>query len=212
MELISVHLQIFEVANTFVDGVPEVYITLLQTAKGELIIGEVNITPSQMGATPSGPKKVLDCDNFLCKWRAAIEDKVSKIKPFFKGCNGKGKGNPNGAVDGGAWDGHYHHFGGHGKAHKHSWAQLFKSITAHILLPILIGIIAGVTVSLIGMMVGTFIVTLWRTFFRRHRHVGHTHHRAARREAAAAEEKASLMRQQEAPPAYEDADLKKPDA
>ena len=43
------------------------------------------------------------------------------------------------------WHGH-HHGGMH--RYEHSWGQLLKSITAHVLLPVLVGIIAGVSVSL----------------------------------------------------------------
>lgn len=64
------------------------------------------------------------------------------------------------------------------------------------------------------MMVGTFIVALWRTFFRRphHRQTGHSRRRSVHKESAVAEEKSGLMEHQDAPPSYEEEDLKKAEA
>ncbi|KAK3354783.1 hypothetical protein B0H65DRAFT_449651 [Neurospora tetraspora] len=123
------------------------------------------------------------------------------------------------------WNGHGHHHGGMHR-YEHSWGQLLKSITAHVLLPVLIGIVAGVSVSFIGMAFGTLIVALYRFFYRRHGSSGHKcrrnggagckrahrHHHHGKDEAEApVEEKAGLLNAQEpeaeveAPPAYEDA-------
>lgn len=117
--------------------------------------------------------------------------------------------------------GGHHHGGMH--RYEHSWGQLLKSITAHVLLPVLVGIVAGVSVSFIGMAVGTLIVALYRFFYRRggcngqkcRRRGGAGCKRAQRHgkdEAEApVEEKAGLLTAQEpeaeveAPPAYEDA-------
>ncbi|KAK3388981.1 hypothetical protein B0T20DRAFT_90459 [Sordaria brevicollis] len=120
------------------------------------------------------------------------------------------------------WHGH-HHGGMH--RYEHSWGQLMKSITAHVLLPVLVGIVAGVLVSFVGMAVGTLIVALYRFFYRRggsckgrkcRRNGGAGCKRSSRRHGkdgaeAPVEEKAGLLNAQEAeadveaPPAYEDA-------
>jgi hypothetical protein len=58
------------------------------------------------------------------------------------------------------------------------------------------------------MVVGNFIVSMWRTFFRRSRRAGHSHRKAACREQAVAEEKSGLLDNQGPPPAYEAEDAK----
>lgn len=61
------------------------------------------------------------------------------------------------------------------------------------------------------MVVGTFVVSIFRTFFRRpsRRRAGRALHKATRSEPAVDEEKSGLMVNQEAPPSYEEEDVNK---
>lgn len=200
--IIALDLQIIEVANRFVDGIPNVHVKLIKDASGNLMIGNVGTTKSLTAEHSKPAYKVAECQTLMCQWLQAVKAKMSQMKN--RPCHGNA-----GKMGMGQMSGHFRHHGQHGMhdrfRHHHSWGQLFKSIALHIVLPILIGVIAGVSVSLIGMVVGTMIVFTWRMFFRRphHRHRGRLH-KAAPKEAAATEEKSGLMEHQDPPPSYED--------
>ncbi|KAH9889204.1 hypothetical protein F4778DRAFT_754381 [Xylariomycetidae sp. FL2044] len=205
LELVMVDLQIIEVGNAFVDGIPNVQVKLIKTPSAKLMIGSIDTTES--ANLPGSPMdKQEECTTLMCKWQAMIKGHMPSLGGLRHGC-GSRLGRPKAASEEGQ-----HHHGGHShhQERKHSWVQLFKTIAFHILLPIAIGIVAGVTASILGMLVGTFIVFLWRTFVRSsdsrraRRHGGH-HHKAAQHLAAMADEKSGLMAEQdelEAPPVY----------
>jgi hypothetical protein len=223
LELVHIDLQILEVANSMVAGIPGVHVELIKTPQGKLMIADLSTTPSQsLQATPMDNQS--ECTTLLCKWLAIVHDKMSKMRAS-KHCGGKGAKAKAAAVaaaaSASAGRPHHrpHYSGGHGHdsgyTRKHTWAQLFRSVASHILLPVLIGIVAGISVSLVGMMVGTVIVTLWRVFIRRQhhrRHAGHACRRSLQNEASVEDEKSGLMEHQGPPPSYEEEDAKKAEA
>ncbi|ORY67664.1 uncharacterized protein BCR38DRAFT_336650 [Pseudomassariella vexata] len=205
LELILVNLQIIEVGNVFIDGIPNVELKLIKSPEGGLMIGGIQTTASE--TTQKTPMdKQEECTTLLCKWRAMFMQQIAHLRAN-KHCGGR-PGQQVGHVEGHRRPGHHNMHQGH----RASWAQLFKNIGAHILLPIAVGIVAGVTASILGMMVGTAIIFLWRTFVRpaghrRHHRHAHSIHKAAIKENAADDEKSGLMAHQdvddvEAPPAY----------
>ncbi|TGJ84679.1 hypothetical protein E0Z10_g4118 [Xylaria hypoxylon] len=221
LQLINVEIQIIEVGDAFVQGIPNVQVKLVKTPTGKLAIGTIDITRFQEGDSPN--KK--ECSTTVCKWKALFFAKLSKIFSL-EGCNGS---RPPPPPPHGHHDHHGHHDGehryGHGPpshhpphphhmGHRHGWAHGLRIIVTHVLFPIMIGIVAGVLASLIGMMVGTFIVFLFRLFFRRSAfHSSHRcryAHKTAKHESAADEEKSGLLNDQEdveAPPAYMDSNV-----
>ncbi|KAI1076964.1 hypothetical protein F5B20DRAFT_299999 [Whalleya microplaca] len=207
LELVMIELDIIEVGDVFVDGIPIVQVKLVKTTSGKLMIGDIETTPSEtMQKNPMDKQE--ECTTQLCKWRAVILQKLASLRTY-KGCGGRPavpKVDEQQVDDGNHVE--YPH------KQKHSWGQLFKNVASHILLPIAIGIVAGVMASIIGMMVGTLLVFLWRTFVRRggsRRHHRHgSCHKAAHREVAVEDEKSGLMAHQEeieAPPSYVEADV-----
>ncbi|KAI0602770.1 hypothetical protein F4775DRAFT_535620 [Biscogniauxia sp. FL1348] len=198
LELVNVELQIIEVGNVFVDGIPNVQVKLVKTPAGKLMIGAVETIDSE---TPQNPMdKQEECATMLCKWKAMVMQKISELRKS-KGCGRfKGHSQSEGATS-------------DDSQRKHRLELLIKNTFSHILVPIVIGIMAGVTAGMLGMLVGTFIVFLWHTFVRRpaicRRNRAHGHcHKATREEAAVAGEKSGLMENQEEvdvespPPSY----------
>lgn len=205
LDLIVIDLHIIEVGLTFVDGLPNVRVSLIKLPGDELLLAKIEQIETESVSTPMEDDK--ECTNMLCKWKAVVAEKFNKMKPH--GCHGmmgaQPENNqapprqPNGLFD-----------------KPHGWTLLFRKLTSNIILPVLVGIVAGVSVSIVGMVVGTLLVGVWRKFFRgqtffpQHRHRSHSgachHHKAARMEAAAVEEKAGLIEEhvEELPPAYKD--------
>jgi hypothetical protein len=207
LDLVSVKLEILEVADKFVHGMPTVELKLLETPSGKLMIGsaEIQSAPSRVSAPTDSDK---ECTTTICKWRAIIADKLSKIK----GCAGR-KGRP--GSHGKHGSGVRPH--GHGRPrpqgphrpHRHhhrrgGFARFLRSIVLHVFIPIMIGVVVGVTTSLIGMIVGHFIVFIWRFFFRRRQH---GQYRRVQQEVAVEgdDEAKSSLEQQGPPPTYEEA-------
>ncbi|GAW15623.1 hypothetical protein ANO14919_050400 [Xylariales sp. No.14919] len=213
LQLINVEIQIIEVGDVFIRGIPNVQVKLLKTPSNKLAIGTIDILPFQGGNSTDNKK---ECSTTVCKWKTLFFEKLSKIFSL-KGCGGSRPPPPPHAHHDGE---HRHDHGPHPHSHphphpphmghhRHGWAHGFRIIVTHVLFPVLIGIVAGVSASLIGMMVGTFIVFLWRLFFRRSAsrssHRCRYAHKAAKHENAADEEKSGLLDDQEeieAPPAY----------
>jgi hypothetical protein len=217
LALVLLDLQIIEVGEAFVDGIPNVHIKLVKDiTTGALVIGSIETTESNTAITTPLDKQ-RECNTALCKWLAIAKDSMAKMKG--KPCHGKMRGGAKGPRPH-----HDHHHHGHHAPHRHNgdgnhhkMSQLFKNIAAHILLPVALGIVAGVSVSVIGMLIGTLIVSVWRALFRRPSHRrsrAHSRsHKASKKEVAVAEveEKAGLMEDQDAPPSYEDEVVPKAD-
>ncbi|KAI4866206.1 hypothetical protein F4820DRAFT_267339 [Hypoxylon rubiginosum] len=213
LELVMVELDIIEVGDIFIDGIPNVQIKLVKTPTGKLMIGEIETSESQMR---NPMDKQEECATLICKWKAVIMQKLASLRAH-KGCGGrparvKGHGHVKGQGHHGrphkASDDGEHRGQRHGN-HQKNWGLLFKNIASHILLPVAVGILAGVAASILGMMVGTLVVFLWRLAFRRggsrrsHRHG--RHHKASHHEAVVEDEKSGLMaggEEIDAPPAY----------
>jgi hypothetical protein len=223
LALYDLTLQITQVGDDFIEGLPSVHMTLVEAIDtGALAIGEVTMSEAAVSATPEQQDKEAVCTGFMCDWLAQMKDSMAKLKG--KPCHGKMRGDAKGP--------HPHH-GGHHHHNKHpskvqggsrhhrwgqdrSWRLFFKNLVQHIILPIAVGIVAGVSVSLIGMMFGTLIVTVWRTFFRcpgpRGRASAHSHGKPADAEVAAAdvEEKSGLLEYHDAPPSYDEDSIATP--
>lgn len=206
LELVQIELQIIEVGNVFVDGVPSVEIKVIKTPEGGLMIGGIKTTESEsLAKAPT--EKQEECSTMLCRWKAMLSSSMGRFRPHCGG--GRRPAHAAGQLEG--HHGHPHGHGPHGQQHRHRFSHLLRNIVSHIILPVLVGIAAGITASIIGMLVGTAIVYVWRALFRRagtrrHHRRGHSTHKAARKEDAADDEKAGLMSNQEqdadAPPAY----------
>ncbi|KAB5559978.1 hypothetical protein GE09DRAFT_73797 [Coniochaeta sp. 2T2.1] len=208
LALYSLDLQIVEVGDVFVNGIPNVHIKLVKDiTTGALVIGSIETTESET----ANDKPDEECTTFMCKWMTSMKDAAKKMKGK---CHGKMRGGAHGARPhhsghhGGRHGGQQHHPGGPHRTGHHSWGRLLKDIGQHVLLPVAVGIIAGISVSLIGMMVGTLIVSVWRVFFRRpsHRRDSHSHSKAltSEEDAADGEEKSGLMEHQDPPPIYDE--------
>lgn len=195
-ELLVVDLQIIEVGNIIVDGIPNVQVKLIKTPKGGLMMADIATTASET-IQKNPMDKQEECTTLICKWRAMLLQQFGRFRN--KPCGGRPGKTVEQAEDAQESPAPEHPKMRHG--HRAKWGHLLKNIASHILLPIAVGIMAGVAASLLGMMVGTAIVCLWRTFFRpasTRRHSRHSHtHRAAKKEAVASDEKASLMAHQE---------------
>ncbi|KAB5547179.1 hypothetical protein GE09DRAFT_202187 [Coniochaeta sp. 2T2.1] len=207
LALYSLDLQIIEVGDVFVNGIPNVHIQLVKDiTTGALVIGSIETTQSE--TADDTPAVTLDeeCTTFVCKWMTSMKDAAKKMKGK---CHGKMRGGAHGARPhhGGHHGGHHGHQGRPHRMDHHSWGRLLKDIGQHVLLPVAVGIIAGISVSLIGMMVGTLIVSVWRVFFRRPSQRRHSHspHKApmSEEDAADGEEKSGLMEHQDPPPTYD---------
>ncbi|WYZ39200.1 hypothetical protein EsH8_III_001114 [Colletotrichum jinshuiense] len=195
LDLVEIDLQIIEVGNSFVRDVPNVNVKLIKTPSGKLMIANIETTETSVPSRheePAHGSPAEGCTTIYCKWRAAILRNMRG-----KHCGGRKN---HGGMRGQHRHGHngHHAHNGQIRHHHHTWGQLAKNITSHILLPILIGIVAGVSVSIIGMMVGTFVVCLWRVLVRRQapfarRHCRHRSRKSAHREAGVVEEKSGLM-------------------
>jgi len=210
LDMVTVTFDVIEVGNTFVTGVPSVELKLLETPSGKLMIGDSQIMPAK-SHTASPTDNIQECTTPLCKWRAIIADRLSKLKGF-KGCGGKarpaserphhGHGRPRP-------HGHHGSHGGHGRPHRfhhkhHGFVRFLRGIVLHIFVPVVIGIVAGITASVVGMIVGNLVVFVWRLLFRR----GARGYAKLQQEDCTVEqgieEDKSLIQHQGPPPVYED--------
>ncbi|KAI1451697.1 hypothetical protein F4805DRAFT_471461 [Annulohypoxylon moriforme] len=199
LELVLIDLDIIEVGEVFVDGIPNVQIKLVKTPTGQLMIGDIETMDSETKQNNPMDKQE-ECTTMLCKWKAIIMQKLASLR-LNKGCGGHrahSKGQDQAKQEGSVNVLPLNDNDGHPPSHRErNWGLLFKNIASHILLPVAIGLLAGVAASILGMMVGTFVVFLWRLVARRgssrrhHKH-GH-HHKASHTEAALHDEKAGLM-------------------
>jgi hypothetical protein len=208
LDLVSVHLEIVEVADKFLSGIPTVDLKLLQTPSGQLMIGDAEIVaPSSPSSAPA-----QECTTILCKWRAIIADRLAQMKGW-KGCGGESRPattateaepKPHHGHDGGRPHHHPHHY----KHGKHGGlARVLKGIAIHIFIPVLIGILCGITASLVGMFVGHIAIFTWRFFFRGSEHHAR-YHKCPHGKAAIKdvdEESKGFLEHQDPPPEYVEA-------
>lgn len=204
LDLVAIHIEILEVANNFVHGMPVVDLKLLETASGQLMIGNAEISPAR--STASKPTdNGQECTTTICKWRAIVADKLSKLK----GCAGKGRPGPHGKHGSGVRPhGRPRPHGGY-RPHRHhrhgSIAKFLQSIVLHVFIPIMIGVVVGVTASLVGMVVGHFIVFIWRVVFRRGQRGQYRKVQQEETITEGDEETKSFLDNQAPPPTYEEA-------
>jgi predicted small lipoprotein YifL len=96
--LVKIQLEVIEVGNTFIKGIPAVEISLLRTPSGKLMLGDVmQMEAPAKELTPSDGDQ--ECATALCKWRAILAEKLSSLK----GCGRKplkAPPRPNASVDG----------------------------------------------------------------------------------------------------------------
>ncbi|KAG9630473.1 hypothetical protein KCU86_g10632, partial [Aureobasidium melanogenum] len=173
---------------------------LLKGADGSLMIISVDAAPPKHVAgahfAPGKPSK--ECGMLpaaLCKWKSAVEDKISNFKPgmphAFSGCGGRkpphklpGHIRPHFEmhpdVDARPDRHHPHgpgahprpHHGPHGPHHRphhhrhHHFLPAFVHAFVAVLIPVMAGVTMGMVVSLIGMLVGRLISFLWIKFGR----------------------------------------------
>ncbi|CRK27078.1 hypothetical protein BN1708_004300 [Verticillium longisporum] len=188
LELIQLDLQVIEVGNYFVDGIPNINVKLVKTPAGKLMIAAIDAVETR----PADQTPEDECRTFACKF-------FKSLKNMRPGC-----GRKHGMGHAGHHTGHHGHHGHEHMRSHHTWRQLAKMITWGIILPIFVGLIAGVTVSIIGMAVGTAIVCLWRLVVRREspwvrhqcRRRAQASPKASRHESAVAEEKSGLLESQ----------------
>lgn len=211
LDLVDVKIEILQVDNQLVNLVDAVVMKLLETPSGKLMIGDVQIIPIPSQRPISKPTDGnQECTTMICKWRAIIADKFSKIK----GCAGKARPGAHGSKHGSGIRPH-----GHGRPrphgphrphrhhHRHGgFARFLRSIVLHVFIPIMIGVVVGVTTSLIGMVVGHLIIFLWRVLFRRGQR---GQYRRVQQEETLVkdedDETRSFLNQQGPPPTYEEA-------
>lgn len=168
LDLVAIHIEIVEVANKFLEGIPSIELKLLETPSGKLMLGDAEITtPKSTTSEPTDGGQ--ECTTIVCKWRAIIADKLSKLK----GCGGKARP---AHVKGSKHHGHHGRPRPHGPhrpfrhhRHRHSLGRFLRNVAVHVLIPILIGIVVGITASLVGMVVGNIVIFVWRLLFRRDR-------------------------------------------
>jgi hypothetical protein len=214
LNLVSIHLEIVEVADVYLPAMPIVEIKLLETASHKLMIGDAIITEPQ-SLLPSMPTTAdaQECTTLFCKWRAIIADRLSMLK----GC--KSKGRPVHAGPAHKTHGHHdrpkpHHghrpngpHRPHRYHHRHGgFTRFLKSIIMHVVIPVLIGVMVGITASLLGMVVGHIVIFIWRALFRRGQRSQYV--KVQQEEIVVVEditeESKGLMEQQGPPPVYED--------
>jgi hypothetical protein len=208
LDLVAIHLEIVIVGEKFVSGLPSVEIKLLETPSGQLMIGDASITqPKSEVAKPTDDGQ--ECTTILCKWRAIVADRLSKLK----GCGSKARPEPK------VFSGHKkpHHKGHHGRPgphrpfrhhHRHGgFARFLKGIVLHVFIPVLIGIMVGITASLVGMVAGHIVIFVWRTVFRRGQKQQYT--KVQPKESKDEAEVESFLGHQGPPPEYEEAIVEK---
>lgn len=156
IEVIGVDLQIIEVGETFVDGVPLVKV-LLGKKGDDLAIMDVKTFDSTASVDPAA-----ECTTWMCKVRAFVAKKLAmlrrpcpgKIANKFHGHHGVPHHGP-GAIarpQGGPSHTHQHDKHPHGHfSHPHRAGALSRTIAMailNVLFPIILGVFFGVSVGL----------------------------------------------------------------
>ncbi len=156
-EVVEVELQIIEVGSTFIDNIPNIKVKLVQDSERRLIMAQIEKGASKKLVESPNGDAAEECTTMLCRWLAALKEKLKNVKGFGN-CH---KGNMAGGMHPPA-HGAGEHYQPH-PPHPHQqegaehwepryperrWGKLFKYIVAHIVLPVFIGIVAGVSISL----------------------------------------------------------------
>ncbi|KAI9047048.1 hypothetical protein LZ554_009122 [Drepanopeziza brunnea f. sp. 'monogermtubi'] len=171
MKLVAIRLEIVEVADKFISGLPAIELNLLETPSGKLLIGDSSISAPSSPASPTEGDR--ECSTVVCKWRAVVADRLSKMrKGLRKGCAGMrkrptAKGRPSGHSHPDHKARPHHRPHGPSRHHdQHSFAQFVRGIFLHVFVPVIIGVMVGITAGLIGMVVGHIVIFTWRLLFR----------------------------------------------
>jgi len=201
LDLITIHMEIVEVGNTFIQGIPAVELSVLQTPSGKLMLGNaVEVGTQQMEVTPSDGDQ--ECATVLCKWRAILAEKLSSLKGCGK--SNKAPPRPNANLDGPKDHDARPHRRPHGHhrhhRHRHTILRFLRNITMHVLLPIAVGVAVGITASLVGMLVGNIVVLVWRVLFRRNQAQTIPVHEVVIVEESDDETKSFLVKETQGPP------------
>lgn len=147
IEVIGVDLQVIEVGDAFVDGIPLVKV-LLGKKGDDLAIMEANTFESTASVDPAA-----ECTTWLCRFRAAVAKKLSTFK---KPCPGKIAHGFHGMPH----HGMPHHGEDHGEhphvhfshpAHAPGVLRTLMMIVTHVVFPIMLGVIVGVSAGLLTM-------------------------------------------------------------
>jgi len=168
LDVVDVTITVVQIGGTLIRGFPHIDLKLVETPSGKLMIGDVAI--KEATAPTHGGQ---ECSTLICKWRAIIAEKMSKLK----GCGRKRPQhgaateiNGSKPIHKGDPRPHPHHrpHGHHGHRHNRGgFAKVVRNIVFHVLLPIMIGVFVGITASLVGMIVGHMVIFIWRILFRR---------------------------------------------
>ncbi|KAH8773043.1 hypothetical protein BGZ57DRAFT_855331 [Hyaloscypha finlandica] len=214
LDLISIHIEIIEVADVFLPSIPAVEIKLLETQSHKLMIGDASIGEPKVARPETGVQE--ECRTILCKWRAIVADRLSKLK----GCGSKKPAVPAiQSIPAHEIHGHHGRPHAHGKhpegphrpfrhhRHRHGGITRFlKGIVMHVVIPVLIGVMVGITASLLGMVVGHIVIFVWRILFRRN--TPRQQYTKVQQEESAVEdvtdETKGFMEHQGPPPVYEE--------
>lgn len=215
LELISINIEIIEVADVFLPLMPTVEIKLLKTPSNKLMIGDASISQPKVARPKTGVQE--ECRTILCKWRAIVADRLSKLK----GCGSKKPAGPIiEIIPAHKTHGHHGRPHAHGKLpegphrpfrhhrHRHGGITRFlKGIVMHVVIPVLIGVMVGITASLLGMVVGHIAIFVWRILFRRN--TPRQQYTKVQQEEATAkditDETKDFLEHQGPPPVYEEA-------
>jgi len=213
VSLTALHINVIEVAEEFMTGIPSIEVKLLQTASGKLMIADAEImAPDDFSSEIASPHTAAgqECTTLLCKWKAIIAAKISEMKKgALKGCGSKArpaKAHPHDTSESKPHHEHGHpRLGGHHRGHRHhrpsAFARFVRGIVLHVLIPITIGIMVGIFASLVGMVVGHLAIFMWRLVFRRNCNAKY----AKIEQVEAAEETKPFIDAQGPPPQYEEA-------
>ena len=74
LDLVAIKIEILEVADKFVDGIPIVVLKVLETPSGKLMIGDAEIMPAPARNPSSSPAdNGKECTTVICKWKHTDE-------------------------------------------------------------------------------------------------------------------------------------------
>ncbi|KAI4731107.1 hypothetical protein E4T49_01334 [Aureobasidium sp. EXF-10728] len=187
--LVSINYQVGELESQPM-AIDAVDLKLLKGADGSLMIISVDAAPPKhsVGTTPLSGVPSKDCGMLpaaLCKWKSAVEDKISDFKPSmphaFGGCGGRkpphklpGHIRPHfemhsdGSNAGDRPDRHHPHgpgshprphHGPHGPHHRphHHRHHHFLPAFVHAFVAVLIPVMAGVTMGMVVSLIGMLV-------------------------------------------------------